>query len=181
VDGKNMKQIIIVALCSFVIIGCHNMGKTLSSVESLSPEEVNAQIESLRKFIIPTKGVSKTEVDAIFGVPEEIKERPSGGIILFNFPLHIYQLIEPEQNQEFRAFLYVNYKDDKVAFSSINHYCVAKNRAIYPEGSPSQIKEQKAIDGENRLVLEDLIEIQKKYENKLKNASWNKQASEQSL
>jgi hypothetical protein len=176
-----MKQIIVIAILSLVIIGCRKTDVMSTSVESLSPEEVNSQIANLRKFIIPPKGLNKVEVDAIFGVPEEIKERPSGGIILFNFPLHIYQLLEPEQNQEFRAFLYVNYKDDKVAFSSINHYCVAKNRVIYPEGSPAQIKEQKAIDGENRLVLEDLIEIQKKYENKLKNASWNKQASEQSL
>jgi hypothetical protein len=175
-----MKQIIIVALCSFVIIGCHNKGKTSSSVESLSPEEVNSQIESLRKFIIPTKGASKEDVDTVFGVPKEIKGPPTKGSTV-DYPMHTYQLLSPEKGQEFRAFLYVTYKDDNVTYIGINHYCVAKGRPLYRSGSTENIRQQKEIEGENIQVLDDLIEIKKKYENKLKNASWNKQASEQSL
>jgi len=57
----------------------------------------------------------------------------------------------------------------------INHICVIKNRTE----SLNCIKRQKDIEKENRRVLADLIEIKKKYESKLKNASWNKIKSEQ--
>ena len=139
------------------------------SVDSMSPEEVNAEIQNLHEFIIPPIGTSKADIDAVFGVPKEYKERPSGGIILYNFPLHTYQLLDPKPNQEFRAILCVNYKEDKVVLSSINHMCVVKNRVVSIQ-SPER---QKAIEAENRHVLEDLIEIEKKYKKKLQKTSWN--------
>ena len=131
---------------------------------SMSPEEVNAQIAGLRKFIIPPKGVSKADVDAVFGVAEIITESTGKGNYMY--PLHKVQLLEPKPHQQFRAFLYVSYTDDRVSDVGIDHYCVARGRAFY---------DKEAIERENKLVLEDLIEIQKKYGSKLKDASWNKQ------
>jgi hypothetical protein len=170
-----MKRIIIIAIMSLVITGCRGKDNTSVAVESLSPEEVNAQIEILHKLMIPPKGVSKADVDAVFGVPEEIKELPKGGKgSPTDYPMHIYQLLTPKQNQEFRAFLHVTYEDEKVKYIGINHICVSKGRPTYLQGSPQQIKQQQMIEMENVQVLEDLNEIQKKYENKLKDASWNK-------
>ena len=168
-----MKQIIVIAILSLVIIGCDETENTSISVESLSPEEVNAEIESFREFIIPPKGTSKADVDAIFGVPKETKELKGKGSPA-HYPMHSYQLLDPKPKQDFRAFLYVSYKDDKVTFIGINHMCVLKSRGYAPQGSPLQIKQQQEIDMENLHVLEDLIEIKEKYKSKLKNASWNK-------
>ena len=168
-----MKQFIITVLLSLVITGCRGKDKMSDTAESLSPEEVNAQIESLNKLIIPLKGISKAEVDAVYGVPNETREPGIKGSA-YMYPMHTYQLLAPKQRQEFRAFLYVTYKDDKVEYIGIKHYCVAKNRAIYLQDSPEQIRQQQEIDDENVRVLADLIEIQKKYENKLKDAPWNK-------
>lgn len=82
------------------------------------------------------------------------------------YPMHSHQLPPSKQGQEFRAFLYVTYRNDKARFVGINHVCVVKGRDKDPE--PEELAR------ENRLVLADLIEIEKKYETKLKDASWNK-------
>jgi hypothetical protein len=171
-----MKQVIVLVLFSLVIAGCLKNDNITGSTEILSPEEVNAQIENLRKLIIPPKGVSKADVDAVFGVPKEITESDGKGTAGM-YPMHTYQLLKPEQGREFRAFLYVTYENNKVKYAGINHCCVSKNRVIYPQGSPEQIAQQHEIDTENVHVLADLTEIQQLYGYRLKTASWNKQTA----
>ncbi len=158
-----MKRIIIISLLSLVIIGCGGTNNTSVSLESLSPEEVNTEIESLREFIIPPKGVSKADVNTVFGVPEVINELTGKGSANM-YPMHIYQLLSPKQGQEYRAYLQVTYEADKAKYISISHYCVVRGRATYPKDE---------IERENRLVLEDLLEIKKNYGSELEDASWN--------
>jgi hypothetical protein len=164
-----MKQIIVTALLSLAISGCKTADNTRTSQPSLSPEEVTAEIASLRKVIVPPNGWNKADVDWVFGAPEETKELNGKGSTAM-YPMHSYQLIPPKQGQQFRAFLYVTYRNDKVHFAGINHMCVVKGR--YKEPEPDE------LDREHRFVLTDLLEIKKKYEHKLKDATWNKKASE---
>jgi hypothetical protein len=160
-----MKEIIVTAYLSLAITGCQVPDRAPSPADSLSPDQVTAQVASLRKLMIPPKGASKADVDAVFGEPKETKELKGKGSAAM-YPMHSYQLLPPKQGQEFRAFLYVTYKNDKAHFVGINHVCVIKGR--YKEPEPDE------RDRENRLVLADLLEIKEKYETKLNDASWNK-------
>ena len=172
--SDNMKWKITITLIGLVIMGCREVGNKSGSVDLLSPEEVNAEIESLREFIIPPKGESKENVDAVFGIPKEfygsVFDKISADTLMYK-----YQLLTPEPRQEFRAYLYVKYNDDKVEYIGISHYRTVVNLA-YSQGA----KEQQMIDRNNKFTLEDLIEIKEKYKDKLKNASWNKREREKS-
>ncbi len=159
-----MKQIIVAALLSLAITGCQAADTGPASAKSLAPEEVSAQIASLRELIIPCKGTARADVDAVFGEPEVTKELKGKGSAAM-YPMHSYQLLPPKQGQEFRAFLYVTYRNDKAHFVGINHICTVKGRA-YPA-------DPKELESEDRLVLADLLEIKKKYDSKLRDASWN--------
>ena len=168
-----MKQILITILISLVVTGCCVMDNMSGSVESMLPDEVNARIESLREFIIPPKGVSEADVDAVFGVSEEY----NGSLFNKITPdtlMRKYQLLDPEPNQDFRSYLYVKYTDDKVEYIGISHSCSIANLIGYSEGSPEQIEQQQMLDRNKVFILKDLIEIKEKYGDKLKDASWNK-------
>jgi len=160
-----MKQIIVAALLGLAIIGCRTDNQTPEQKQSLSPEQVTEEIASLRKFIIPPKGATLVDVNAVFGKPIVTKELSGKGSAAM-YPMHSYKLLHPKPGQQFRAYLYVTFRNDKAYFVGINHTCVAKGRAI-----PADPKE---LESENRLVLADLLEIKKKYESKLKDALWNK-------
>jgi len=138
-----------------------------------TPDQINEEIASLRKIIIPPEGVRKTDVDAVFGRPRKSKKLKGKGQKKM-YPMHSYQLLPPKDGQAFRAFLYVTYRKGKVRYIGINHRVVWKNRVRYLTGSPGEIQQQRAIEAENVRVLADLIEIQKKFEDKLKDASWNR-------
>ena len=157
-----MKHIIAIAIFSLVIAGCGGMNNQTSYVESLSPEQVNAEIESFREFIIPPKGTSKEDVDAVFEVSDVIEESKDKGSYIY--PLHIYDLLPSIDGEVPWAFMYVSYTNDKIVAIGINHYCVVKGRTLY---------DGEAIEKENVQVLKDLIDIKKKFKNKLNKASWN--------
>ena len=84
-------------------------------------------------MIIPPIGTTKNEIDEIFGQPQEVKELTGKGSNNM-YPMHIYTLVLPENNQGFRAFLAVTYRDEnkdsiyEVYCAGINHVCVVKNR-----------------------------------------------------
>ncbi len=137
----------------------------VSRPQPSNPEQVAEQIASLRKFIIPPKGTSKTDVDAVFGTPERI-EKLTGKGSPASFPQHRYHLLPPKSGQGFRARLRVTYRNDKAHFIGINHLCIIHGR--YKAPLPAELAR------ENRLVLADLLEIKTKYEYKLRAASWNK-------
>jgi len=82
------------------------------------------------------------------------------------YPMHSYKLLHPKAGQQFRAYLYVTFRNDKAHFVGINHACVTKGMTALPD--------PEWVARENQAVLIDLTEIKKNYESKLKDASWNK-------
>ncbi len=144
------------------------------AAEPPSPSLVDSQIETLiatlNLMIIPPKGTARSEVDAVYGQPTEEKDlRGKGSATMY--PMHVYALLPAAKGQEFRAFLYVTYKDGVIRFTGINHYAVVQNRDFQPHADE--------VAKENRRVLVDLLEIQEKYIEQLPKASWNRKTSEQ--
>ena len=169
-----MKWIMLAALLSLIVAGCQTDTTSPKVTRVLSAGQVNEQIAGLRKLIIPPEGTGKTAIDAVFGQATVVQKRTKGG--RYVSPVHIYQLLSPERGQDSRAILFVTYKEGKAHFVDINHMCVTKGRPIFAD--PKKFTAER--EAENRLVLFDLLEIKKKYEDKLKDAVWNKQASEHS-
>jgi len=116
-----MKQIPLIVLLT-VALTARGQGPS-------APEAVEAQIEALREVIIPTKGTPKAEVEAVYGVGRETKELRGKGSAV-HYPMHSYNLLPAKRGQDFRAFLYVTYREGKVHYVGINHICVVKNRVI---------------------------------------------------
>ncbi|MFZ2655854.1 MAG: hypothetical protein WAX69_13065 [Victivallales bacterium] len=135
--------------------------------------EIKDQIQGLDNLIIPPNGTERLDVDLIYGKPREIMEANVKGSSAGNL-MHRYELLRPEGANEFRAYLYVTYREGKVLKAGINHNCVDKNHPVYAVGSPDEKLQKKAIEAEQRFVLEDLYEICKIFGKKLKNAPWNK-------
>ena len=127
--------------------------------------KIEVLIETLRAKIVPPKGIPKSEIDKIFGEPEEIKKL-KGKDSNIMYPMRTYQLLPPKENQDFRAFLYVTYKEKKVHFVDINYICVVKNYDLQPA--------TQELARENRKILIDLLEIYNEFHEKLETASWNK-------
>jgi len=67
---------------------------------------------------------------------------------------------------DLRAFIIPPKEINKVYMAGIYHMCVLKGRLYKTD--PAE------LEAENRLVLDDLIEIKKKFQDKLKDAPWNK-------
>jgi hypothetical protein len=91
----------------------------------------------------------------LFGTPEEIikSERTQG--------THAYQLLKNESKSLSGAQLYATYHSNKVESPGLTHRCVVQC-----------IERIRQIEAENVRILSDLIEIQKKYREKLAEASW---------
>jgi hypothetical protein len=165
-----MKQIILVALLSLMIMECGADSASPKPEESLSADQVAKQIASLRGLIIPAEGTTRADVDAVFGEPEVTKALIGKGSATM-YPMHSYQLLAPERGQVFRTYLYITYRNDKVHFAGMNHACVTKGKRLFRDPPELVLREK---DREDRAVLADLLEIKKKYEGKLKDALWNK-------
>jgi hypothetical protein len=120
----NMKSIypLTVVMAGFILLSAH--GATVAKTDE---ERTTEEISALQKRIIPPKGTTKEDVDAVYGVPEEVKELKGKGSKI-DYPMHVYQLLAPRKKEEFRAFLYVTYRNGVVAMAGINHMCVTKNR-----------------------------------------------------
>lgn len=158
---------------SLAITGCRDGDRAGKPGRPLSPDQVRERIAELRKQIIPPRGTPRTDVDAVFGTPKEIKELRGKGSKA-HYPMHTYQLLPPRDGLPFRAFLYVTYRDGKVRRAGINHVCAIKGRVGYEIGSPERLREQKEIEAENVNVLAELIEIREKREGRLRGAAWNR-------
>lgn len=140
-------------------------------------EATRTEIAGLQARLLPPAGTKKEKVDAVYGVPQKVKDRGIKGSAT-NYPMHVYQLLAPRRGEEFRAYLYITYRDGLVWRAGINHICVVKNRVFYGPG-PEADKQAKEIEGENLQVLADLKEIDVKFGEKLKRSDWNqKTASE---
>jgi hypothetical protein len=141
-------------------------------------EQVIEKPRSVESEIIPPAGTDKSEVDRIYGIPEEILHGVRGSTN--DYPMHIYQLLPPRKNEEFRAVLYITYREGKVWRAGINHISVLKGRVGYFPGSlsgPEEERYRKEIERENLQVIADLKEIQAKFEEPLKSAEWNTKES----
>jgi len=154
-----------IAIITVVILGAVICLRAEPSAPTSEAALVNLLIASLQQTIVPPKGTHRADVDAVFGEPREEKELKGKGSSA-SYPMHIYQLLPASKRQEFRSFLCVTYRDDIIRFAGINHYAVANNRDVQP--SPQELAR------ENRRVLIDLLEIQDKFSEQLKKASWNK-------
>jgi hypothetical protein len=168
----NHTPMFIVTVLSFVTVS--SAADTIGQPQRTKVED---QIAALNELIIPPKGTEKASVDSVYGKPQEIK-RLQGKGASSDYPLHTYGLLPPLEKQEFRAFLYVTYRNGKVWRAGINHVCVLKSRAVYRAGSPEDWKQTREIQNENHLVLIDLKDVRDKFAEKLKDASWNRKASE---
>jgi hypothetical protein len=100
----------------------------------------------------------------LFGTPEEIikSERTQG--------THAYQLLKNESKSLSGAQLYATYHSNKVESTGITHRCVVQ--CMVRTGAPLPPERIRQIEAENVRILSDLIEIQKKYREKLAEASW---------
>jgi hypothetical protein len=107
-------------------------------------------------------------VDEIYGEPREVPRLVGKGSP-GDYPMHTYQLLDPQGNDEFRAFLHVTYRDERVYRVGINHFRVVKGRLILTPSQSPQITAE--IERESRWVLADLLEIYNKYD--VTKASWN--------
>jgi hypothetical protein len=157
----------IIAQTCGLSVECEPDGRTIVLyAKDQYPNQLDAQIAGLRAIIIPPTGASMADVEAVFGRPNvtddiDINRKATAKASRKD----TFQLLPPNGMEEFRAFLQVTYKDGKVSATDMNHMCVVKGRTL-----PHDPKE---LEAENRQVLADLIEIKKKYEVKLRTASWN--------
>jgi hypothetical protein len=177
--NKKIEETKVKQYLMFIIV-LLSFGAILSAAEKTEPSEaaeVANQIAKLNKMIIPPEGTEKAKVDAVYGEPKGIEELNGKGSPAL-YPIHIYRFLASKENQEFRAILYVSYRNEQVWKAGINHSCVLKNRAIYKDGSPEDQKQILEIENENKAVLIDLKEISEKYSEKLKRTSWNNNLSE---
>ena len=137
-------------------------------------EATRKEIAVLQARLLPPAGTKKEKVDAVYGVPREVKEFVKGSAT--DYPMHVYQLLAPRRGEEFRAYLHITYRDGVVWRAGINHICVVKNRALYRPG-PEADKQAKEIERENLQVLADLKEIDVKFGEKLKHFDWNQRTA----
>ena len=148
-----------------IVLSAHGASGTNDSKQTAE------RIAALRSEIIPPPGTDKSQVDTVYGIPKEVEFAGMGSSA--DYPMHIYQLLPPQKNEEFRAYLYVTYRDGKLRNAGINHICVLKGRVAVLPG-PLADNQQKEIEQENLQVLADLEDIQAKFKEELKAAVWNK-------
>jgi len=152
-----------------IVLSAHGASGTNDSKQTAE------RIAALRSEIIPPPGTDKSQVDTVYGIPKEVEFAGMGSSA--DYPIHIYQLLPPRNNAEFRAFLYITYRDGKVLKAGIKHICVTGGRpGIFPGplADEQQRERQKEIEQENLQVLADLEDIQAKFKEELKAAVWNK-------
>ncbi len=166
-----MKTILLSMLLQVFLVAASSAAESSVPTE---PVAVADQIAKLNTLLIPPDGTDKADIDLVFGKPKEIKELKGKGSPV-DYPMHIYELLPPIGKEEFRAFLYVTYRQGKVWRAGINHLCVTKNRYA---GVIDDSKQKQEIERENQQALVNLQDIRNRFAEKLKAASWNK-ASEQ--
>jgi hypothetical protein len=157
---------------AFIIVLSAQGATVAETDEGRTTEEIAA----LQKRIIPPKGTTKEDVDAVYGVPEEVKELKGKGLKT-NYPMHVYELLPPRKKEDFRAFLYVTYRNGVVGMAGINHMLI-KNRPLSRRQGPEADKQKMEIAEENLRVLANLKEIEVKFGDGIKSASWNKAAEQ---
>jgi hypothetical protein len=181
-----MKQFAFIAFLNLVGVGFMANGETPVADNALSPDPVTERIANLRKVIIPPNGTSVAEVQAMFGEPTRVPGTGKGESPA-EHPVHLYELLMPKDGTKgcalmygadaYRAILSLDYVNGRVVKARIEHVCVAASRPIYAPGTREDELQREAIAQEQRSALADLLEIRKKYEAKLKNATWNRNAS----
>ena len=170
-----MKYNVLIFAAAMAVAASSRAAESTNDVANIALGE---RITELRKFIMPPEGTKKTDVDSVYGAPVEVKE-PQGKGPSADYPMDTYELLPPDGKEDFHAFLYVTYRGGKVWRAGINHIGVLKNRQLNRAGSSEYLKQKQEIQGENRSMLIDLQNIRDKFAEKLGNASWNKQSSEQ--
>lgn len=153
---------LIVVLSLIVVIAV--VGGIFAGTDENPRPSLDAQVQqlskSLREQIIPSVGTPRAEVDEVFGEPKEVPQLTGLKGDPDDYPMHVYQLLDPVDNSEFRAALLVTYRDGTVYRASINHVCVAKGRLAYAQTPPEVTAD---IERENRWALVDLLEIYDKH------------------
>jgi hypothetical protein len=131
----------------------------------------------LSAFIIPPAGTAKADVDSVYGEPKEYKEPPKIKASEDDYPMHTYTLLPPPvspTDPRARATLYITYRNDKVSKAGINHYFGVRNPVGRFPSMPEDPQEKQRIENENQRTLIALKEINEKFADKLKTASWYK-------
>lgn len=140
-------------------------------VGALSDDALADRIARLRDLIVPPVGTALSSVSLVYGQPRVVESLPKGGKgSSADYPMHVYDLLPPQGNAEFRALLLVTCRNDAVARSGINHHCVLKGR----RAGPRTASEQRALRVERQRVLLDLQAIQEKYGARLEGAAWGR-------
>lgn len=149
-------------------------------IAKMTPAQVHVQEARLEKIIIPPNGTSLSDVEAVYGkssVNDPSKIVKGKREVLY----WLHLLPVPKRGLDFRAMLLMRVENDKTVESGINHWCRAKNRKsiIIPHDAKSR-QEYKSIQAQLQAeeggVLEDLLQIQDRYSQDLKTASWNRPA-----
>jgi hypothetical protein len=162
--GMKLARILVVA--ASMLPGCGADDVAPPPVRTHAARASAPTIESLRRVIVPPNGTAKADVDAVFAAPR-VSETLTGKGSSADYPMHTYVLLPPRPGAEFRAFLHVTYRDDRVYRAGINHLCVSKNLRIDPGARVDHAKEERG-------VLEDLLLIEETFGGRLSTASWNR-------
>jgi hypothetical protein len=165
-----------VFVCACLLLWPRHKGKSYA-VAKLAPAQVREQTIKLEKLIIPPKGTSLQDVEAVYG--KTSLNDPSEIVKGKKELLYWLYLLPASKGGDFRAILLMRVEDGKIAESSVNHFCVMKNRKQMPIPHDAQSRQmvkavQAQLQAETRGVLDDLLQIQDRYSQNLKTASWNR-------
>lgn len=126
--------------------------------EKLSSEE-EAKRRNIQSLSVPAKGTPREEVEKVYGKPGKFKELKGEGTPSVRPLQDCDYRLTPSPHYYYGTFLRVAFNKGMVERAMLSHMC---NRTMLSKSSAE------------RLILNELIEIERKYGDKLKTASWVK-------
>jgi hypothetical protein len=129
--------------------------------------QIETLIKTLRKIIVPPRGTERTDVEAVYGQPTQIKNAQYRGVVVPDSFNANYHLLAPPKGEEFRANLSITYTSNKVQNANLTHIGLTYGHEA------NYVPSQSAVEMEDRVVLLDLLEILSQLNDNLKIAKWN--------
>ena len=169
----------LVLLCAGLLLWPRYKEKSYAgAVSKLTPAQVQVQKAKMERIIIPPDGTPLQDVEAVYGKATLYdanrigkRGRETHGMYLLSFS---------RSKRTFPAGLFMRVENGRAFDSGISHAGLPNGlrqmpRPLDEKSMQQRIKSARTqLQGAERFILDNLLQIQDRYSHELKTASWNR-------